>query len=170
MLNKIGLITDPCGTPVVSKNLWEVTLPIRTRNERLVRKFFIHPKRFPVNPILESFTSKPCVDVVSYALLISKNSAYAFEFWENAVFIVWSKNTRLSFADRDCRKPDWLFDRNNYMVASEADVTNGPPQINWWFGRDRWYSVAKQSTAFSANQLIRADISATVKFVSVKRN
>ena len=75
----MGLITDPWGTPDLKMCACESILPNLIWNERNCKKFCSHPNMGPFKPILASLKSSPCVDVASYALLMSRNNAYVLK-------------------------------------------------------------------------------------------
>ena len=64
-LNRSGLITAPCGTPLETILGSEVWLPILMAIERSRRKFDIQPRQFPWMLIFESLKRRPLVQTVS---------------------------------------------------------------------------------------------------------
>ena len=79
MRNRRGPRTLPCGTPLRTLEVPDAVFPTVTYWLRLIKKFLIHFKSFPLIPHFLSFLKSIRWEIVSKALLISryKTSVYA---------------------------------------------------------------------------------------------
>ncbi len=62
-LNKMGLRTEPCGSPFVNGRLPDIDPYNRTHMERPLRKLFSHNRTFPRMFILDNLYNNPVIQV-----------------------------------------------------------------------------------------------------------
>ena len=98
-LKRRGLITAPCGTPFFIILDSEMQLPSLMQIERFCRKLDSHPRQVPWIQILVSLYSKPLIQTVSQALLMSRKTATVDFLSLKLAFISWSSRITWSVCD-----------------------------------------------------------------------
>lgn len=108
-LNKIGLSTQPCGTPFNSVRSSERASPTQTWTDLPTKKPFNQASIVPITPALVSLNRRPVSQVSSYALLMSRKTVA--RIFPSLIAFLSAVSNRMTWSIVQCRalKPTWSF-------------------------------------------------------------
>ncbi|KAK4021116.1 hypothetical protein OUZ56_003045 [Daphnia magna] len=108
MLNSMGLITAPWGTPLEMVLWLDSWSPILTHMLLPVTKFLSHARMAPVMPMLAILNRSPCIQIESYAFSMSRNTATVDFFLLKLVTISVSSCIMWSIVLHPLLNPAWI--------------------------------------------------------------